>query len=105
VKVLLDHNVPYPLTNFLRGHDLATADDMGWARLENGDLLRAAEDAGFDVMITADKNLSYQQNLQGRKLSLVVLSTNNWSVLSQNVTAALRAVNSSGTGSFTYVDI
>jgi hypothetical protein len=58
--------------------------EMGWAELANGELLTVAETAGFAVMITGDKNLSYQQNLQGRELALVVLSTNDWNVLKQN---------------------
>ncbi len=58
---------------------------MQWAMLENGDLLSAAEDAGFDVMLTADKNISYQQNLAGRRLALVVLSTNDWNLIQLNI--------------------
>jgi hypothetical protein len=57
---------------------------MGWSELENGELLRAAEVAGFAVMVTGDKNLSSQQNLRGMALALVVLSTNNWNVLKKN---------------------
>jgi len=84
VKVLLDHNVPHKLRRSLVGHDVETADEVGWAELANGDLLIAAEGAGFAVMVTADKNLSYQQNLQGRELALVVLSTNDWQTIRQN---------------------
>ncbi len=51
---------------------------MAWAALTNGELLAAAEGAGFDVMVSGDKNLVYQQNLAGRKLALVVLGTNSW---------------------------
>jgi hypothetical protein len=50
---------------------------MGWSRLANGELLQAAEQDGFDVFITGDKNLSYQQNLKGRKLSIVILPVTN----------------------------
>lgn len=84
MKVLLDHNVPHKLRRSLVGHDVETADEVGWAELANGDLLIAAEGAGFAVMVTADKNLSYQQNLQGRELALVVLSTNDWQTIRQN---------------------
>ena len=105
MKVLLHHTVPYPVTDFLQKHDLATADEMGWAKLNNGKLLEAAERAGFQVFITADKHLSYQQNRTGRQLALVVLSTNNWALLKQNIPAITKAINFAQHGSFTYVDI
>ena len=81
MRILFDKNVPYPLLRHLAKHDIRTAEEMGWSRLVNGDLLRAAEDAGFAVMVTADQSLEYQQNLKGRKLALVVLSTNHIGVI------------------------
>jgi hypothetical protein len=68
---------------------------MGWAQLENGDLLKAAEEGGFAVMVTGEKNISYQQNLAGRKLSLIVLENTDWNVIKLNphpVTEALKLV-------------
>jgi hypothetical protein len=62
--------------------------------LENGQLLHAAQDAGFAVLVTGDKNLSYQQNLQGMEFAVVVLSTNNWNVLKHNPAPAVEAVDS-----------
>jgi len=76
VRVLLDHNVLHKLRGALIGHEVKTADEMGWAPFGNGALLAAAQSADFAVIVTGDKNLSYQQNLQGRKLAIVVLSTN-----------------------------
>ena len=73
---------------------------MGWSELENGELLGAAESAGFAVMVTADKNLSYQQNLEGRELALVVLGTNRWKVIRENAELILTAVDRAGLGSF-----
>lgn len=105
MKVLFDHNVPHKLSEFLSIHDIGTADEMGWAELENGELLRAAEAAGFAVMVTCDKNLSYQQNLQGRKLGLIVLSTNNWNVLKKNTQPVVQAVEAATPGSFQFVTI
>jgi hypothetical protein len=81
LRILFDKNVPYPLLRYLAKHDVHTAEELGWARLANGDLLRSGEDAGFEIMVTADQNLEYQQNLKGRKLALVVLSTNHIGVL------------------------
>jgi len=105
VKVLFDNNMPRQLRRSLSGHEVRTAREMLWALLENGDLLRAAEDAGFDVMVTGDKNLSYQQNLAGRKLALVVLSTNSWKIIQQNTGSVVDSVNAATTGSFDFVTI
>jgi hypothetical protein len=81
VKVLFDTNVPHPLRKHLPGHDIATAQAMGWAELVNGDLLATAEAAGFELIITADQNLRYQQNLAGRTISLLILPTNHFTTL------------------------
>ncbi|MBV9658511.1 MAG: DUF5615 family PIN-like protein [Verrucomicrobia bacterium] len=76
MKVLLDHCVPRPLRRHLPGHEVATAHSLGWSTLKNGELLAAAEAAQFDVMITSDKNLRYQQNLADRRLAILLLATN-----------------------------
>jgi hypothetical protein len=78
MRILLDHNTPAPLRYWLIGHEVETAYERGWAELSNGELLRMAEEAGFDAMITTDKRIRYQQNLAGRKLAPVVISTNDW---------------------------
>jgi len=62
LRILFDKNVPSPLLRYLAKHDVRTAEELGWAGLASGDLLRAAEDAGFEVMVTADQSLAYQQN-------------------------------------------
>jgi len=68
MKILFDHGTPAPLRHSLSGHEISTAYEMGWAQLSNGDLLAAAEKS-FDVFITTDQNLRYQQNLAGRRLT------------------------------------
>jgi hypothetical protein len=78
VKILFDHGTPVPLRAALRGHDVSTAFEHGWQRLKNGDLLSAAEAAGFEVFITTDQNLGHQQNLSGRRLAVLVLPFANW---------------------------
>jgi len=75
MKVLLDACVPRPLRRQLPNHEVKTAQELGWGLLKNGDLLRMAE-GQFEVLITTDQNLKYQQNLKGRKLAIIVLSTN-----------------------------
>ena len=76
--------MPHKLRNLLTEYAIETADAMGWADLTNGELLAAVEVAGFDVMLTGDKNLSYQQNLKHRRLAIVVLGTNDGNVLRNN---------------------
>jgi hypothetical protein len=77
MKVLLDVCTPVQVRQALPGHDVRTAVKMGWGELENGDLLREAEAAGFDLLIICDKNLRYQQNLTGRRLGILELWTNH----------------------------
>ncbi len=78
---------------------------MGWAELENGELLRAAESANFAVMVTGDKNLVHQQPLRGRRLALIVLSTNNWNDIKGNSGPVVEAVNAAAPGTFQAVTI
>ena len=68
--ILFDHVTPRGIARFLPGHTVITAKGQGWGTLSNGDLLLAAERAGFDVFVTADKNMRYQQNLEGRRIAL-----------------------------------
>jgi predicted nuclease of predicted toxin-antitoxin system len=82
VKILFDTNIPAPLAGSFRGHDVARTGALGWQNLENGALLEAAEKAGFEVLITCDQNVRYQQNFTDRKLAVVViLSSNHWPTL------------------------
>ena len=78
MRVLFDQGTPAPLRYQLLGHDIKLAFEQGWSTLQNGELLNAAENAGFDVFITTDKNLRYQQNLQHRNIALIVLSAPSW---------------------------
>lgn len=89
----------------MEGHVVVEAVERGWDRLLNGDLLDAAETAGFDVLVTADKNIRYQQNLTSRKIALVVLGNAQWPVLRRYVDRVCVAVGSSTPGSYVEVDI
>ncbi len=71
--ILLDHGTPAPLRLFLKGHTVRKAKDLGWDTLTNGELLKAAEDAAFDLFLTTDKNIRFQQNLAKRVIAVVVL--------------------------------
>lgn len=73
MRVLFDKSAPNGLIRHLEGHAVSTAEELGWGRLQNGDLLEAAEKAGSELFLTADKNLRYQQNLAGRTIVLIVL--------------------------------
>jgi hypothetical protein len=84
VKVFFDECVPRPLRKLLAAHEIWTAQEMGWGRLKNGALIAHAGQSGFDVFVTSDQNLKYQQNLQRNKIALLVLSTNFWPALREN---------------------
>lgn len=85
MKVLLDENLPHALRNYLPGHEAVTASYAGLAGYKNGALLRAANEAGFDVLVTADKTIPFEQNLAGQKLALVTLSANAWRIIRNHV--------------------
>ena len=78
MKILFDANTPAPLAAFLRRHQVTRVDELGWQGLENGELLDEAEQAGFDMLLTCDQNVRYQQNFAGRTLAVVILSSNHW---------------------------
>ena len=103
--VLFDHSTPAPLTSYLIGHTVTEARDRGWDRLSNGELLDEAERAGFDVLLTADKNIRHQQNLRGRRIAIVVLSTPRWPVVRSHVERIAAAVNAAAPGTYTEVNI
>lgn len=103
MRVLFDHNVPKKLRSLLPGHNVSTAREMGWDTLKNGDLMTVAEDSGFEAMVTGDKNISYQQNLEGRRLALVVLPTTDWGTLRQNSAPIVAVLDEAKPGSFRVV--
>jgi predicted nuclease of predicted toxin-antitoxin system len=104
LKILLDENIPHDLRPFLRHHETFTASYMGYAGLKNGKLLDAAEADDFDVLITGDKTLHYEQNMQGRDIALISLSAVGWSVIEPHVSKIVAAVDRAMPGSFTRVE-
>jgi hypothetical protein len=105
LRVLLDENVAHDLRPFFRHHNTFTVAYMGYAGLKNGILLDVAEEAGFDVLITGDKTLHYEQNLTGRKIALVSLSAVSWPVIEPHVQKIVDAVDNAKPASFTRVDV
>ena len=105
MRVLLDHNIPIQLAKLLPGHEVTTARAIGWDLLENGDLLKAAEQAQFAVMVTADTSIFYQQNNLLRQVGLVVVSTNYRPALERSAAAILAAISRASPGSFESVII
>ena len=75
MKILLDHCVPKPLRHELPKYEVSTAREMGWEALKNGELMERAQANGFEVLITVDQNIRYQQNLSGRSIAVCVLIT------------------------------
>ncbi len=95
MKVFFDECVPRPLRRLLPEYEIDTAQEQGWARLKNGELIKKAEDHGYAVFMTTDQNLRYQQNLIDRRIALLILSTNFWPALrveSGKIKDALNAV-------------
>jgi hypothetical protein len=105
VLILLDNNAPRGLVQALNGHTVIEARERGWATLQNGELLSAAELAGFDILLTADKNIRYQQNLAGRKIAIVVLTQLRWRLVRKRLAEISSAVNAVGVAGFVEVEI
>jgi hypothetical protein len=103
--ILFDNGTPAPLRHFLKGHIVVEALERGWDRLVNGELIAAAEAAGFDLLLTTDKNMRYQQNLAGRRIAFVVIGNQQWPVLRRYVERVVTAVDAATPGSFAEVDI
>jgi hypothetical protein len=81
MRILLDENTPRGVRRILMGYDVRTDPEMGWAAYSNGQLLGEAEKAGFDALVTCDQNLVFQQNITGRNIAVVILSTNIWPII------------------------
>jgi hypothetical protein len=105
MKVLLDEDVPHDLRPLLTEHDVFTAAHLGWAGVKNGSLLKLVEESGFDVFVTADQNLSYQQNLSSRAFGVVVLGTNRWPDMKVHVGATSTAILHSTPSSLTFIEM
>jgi hypothetical protein len=106
VLILFDHGTPKGLIRALAGHTVHTAQAKGWDTLTNGALLKVAEDAGFEVLVTTDRRIRYQQNLAVRPIALVVLiGSTKWSRVRQHTDRIAAAIAAATPGSYAEVKI
>lgn len=103
MHVLFDQGTPVPLRRHLATHQISTAYELGWGTLSNGELLTKAEEAGYDILITTDRNLKHQQNLSERKIAVLVITTTSWPRIRKAVDEIIRAIDVVEVGS--YVEI
>jgi hypothetical protein len=103
--ILFDNGTPRGLARFLTGHSVEEARTRGWEEFANGELIDVAEQAGFNVMVTTDKNIRYQQNLKARKIALVVLEHSQWPMVKLVAEDIAAAVNAAEPGSYVEVGV
>ncbi len=105
MRVLFDNGVPWAIARSLHGHEVTFTRRIGWHELRNGDLIRQAEDKGYDLLLTNDKNIRYQQNLRDRRIALVVLSNPQWPQVRLHLQRIAAAVDTATPGSYAEVEI
>jgi predicted nuclease of predicted toxin-antitoxin system len=105
MRILFDQGTPVPLRAFLSGHDIKTAAEQGWSELSNGKLLDAAETAGFEALVTTDKNFPHQQNLQARKIAIIIIGNAQWPILKRHVELVVNAIKDAKSGTCILVEI
>jgi hypothetical protein len=104
MKVLLDENLDHRLRNHLGAHEVFTASYMEWDGLKNGNLIQAAEGDGFEVLLTGDQTLCFEQNLSQRRLAIVAMSSVEWRIVKNHLEPIIRAIDNATPGSFPAVD-
>ena len=104
MRILFDECMPQPLRRRLAEFEISTAQEMGWGRVKNGELLRRAEGV-FEVFVTADRQLKHQQNLKGRKLAILVLSTNRWPKVKAKTAEIIAAIQALRPGDYMELDL
>ena len=105
MRILFDQGTPVPLRKLLSSHQVETAFERGWSTLTNGELLAVAEQEGFEVFVTTDKNLRDQQNFGGLRIAVVVLSSTSWPRIQKAAAAVQQAIDTTLPGSFNEVGI
>ena len=100
MKIIFDQGVPVPLRRHLSEHVVNTAYEPGWHTLDNGDLLDEVEAAGYEVLITTDKNIQHQQNLANRTFAVLILPSPRWPTIEWRAVEILEALNEMAPGAF-----
>jgi hypothetical protein len=106
MRILFDQGTPRGLAASLRDHEVIEARKRGWDRISNGELIKLAEAAGFDLLLTTDKRIRFQQNLSGRRrIAIIVLGNSPWRLVRLHLDRVAAAVNAATPGSYAEVDI
>ena len=105
MKILFDNGTPKPIARCLAGHEITYARRIGWHEMENGELIQKAEEGGYEVLLSTDKNIRYQQNLSGRKIALVILGHSQWPAVRLHLDRIAAAVNACTPGSYAELEI
>jgi hypothetical protein len=103
--ILFDNGTPRGIASSLQDHTVREARALGWDTLSNGELLKSAGEAGFDVLLTTDRSIAYQQNLERRKIAIVVLGKGRWRLIKLMLPQVVATLNAAKPGSCTVVDI
>ena len=103
MRILFDQGTPAPLRHALPGHVVTTVAEVGWDRLRNGELLRAAEGV-HDLLLTTDQSIRHQQNVTGRSIAIVVLLTTDWRIIRSNTAAVVTVIDAIQPGQYREVD-
>jgi hypothetical protein len=102
-RLLLDESVPAGLKRILTAFEVKTAPEMGWAGISNGRLLDLAEQNGFDIMVTSDTSIRFQNRLAGRRIALVVATTNHWDTIRASPADLVAACDGAAHGAYEVV--
>jgi predicted nuclease of predicted toxin-antitoxin system len=105
MKILFDQGTPVPLRRYLDDHSVDTAFERGWQTLENGQLLSAAENQNYEILVTTDQNLRYQQNLESRRIAIIVIRSTSWPRIQNHIAKIKDAIDSASSGNFIEISI
>ena len=105
MRILFDQGTPVPLRKYLTEHSVTTAYEEGWSNLSNGDLLKSAEDKGYQIFVTTDRNLRYQQNLSDRQIAIVVLLSTSWPRIRTQTDKVCGVINEIKLGDYAEISI
>ena len=105
MRILFDQGTPVPLRKYLTEHSVTIAYEEGWSNLSNGDLLKSAEDKGYQIFVTTDRNLRYQQNLSDRQMAIVVFLSTSWPKIRTQTDKVCGVINEIKLGDYVEISI